>query len=87
MHIGLFEPTVMMFGLQGAPGTFSRMIAVDIAPMYHEFPPNHFKHYINDCLITTADDELALHCCMNHQLLDIFKEHLYFLKPLKCEFK
>jgi len=33
-HMGLFEPNVMLFGLQGAPGTFSRMIAVDVAPMY-----------------------------------------------------
>jgi hypothetical protein len=33
-HIGLFEPTVMMFRLQGAPGTFSRMIAVNVSPMY-----------------------------------------------------
>jgi Reverse transcriptase (RNA-dependent DNA polymerase) len=86
-HIGLFEPTVMVFGLQGAPGTFSRMIAVDVAPMYHEFPPNRFKHYMDDCLIATADGELTLHRKMNHRLLDIFEEHLYFLKPSKCEFE
>jgi Reverse transcriptase (RNA-dependent DNA polymerase) len=57
----LFEPNVMLFGLQGAPGTFSRMIAVDIAPMYHEFPQNRFKHYMDDCLIATAEGELQLH--------------------------
>jgi hypothetical protein len=51
----------MVFGLQGAPGTFSRMIAVDVAPMYREFPPDHFKHYMDDCLVATADGELALH--------------------------
>jgi hypothetical protein len=62
MHIGLFEPTVMMFRLQGAPRTFSRMIAVDVAPMYREFPPNHFKHYMDDCLIATTEGELTLHC-------------------------
>jgi Reverse transcriptase (RNA-dependent DNA polymerase) len=86
-HIGLFQPTVMVFGLQGTPGTFSRMIAVDIAPMYREFPPDCFKHYMDNCLIATAKGELALHQWMNHCLLDIFEEHSYFLKPSKCEFE
>jgi hypothetical protein len=86
-HIGLFQPTVMVFGLQGAPGTFSRMIAVDVAPMYREFPPDRFKHYMDDCLVATADRELALHRRMTHRLLDIFEEHSYFLKPSKCEFE
>jgi hypothetical protein len=63
------------------------MIVVDIAPMYREFPPDHFKHYMDDCLIATAEGELALHQWMNHHLLDIFEEHSYFLKPSKCEFK
>ena len=45
-HMGLFEPKVMLFGLQGAPGTFSQMIAVDMAPMYREFPADRFKHTI-----------------------------------------
>jgi hypothetical protein len=77
----------MVFGLQGTPRTFSRMITVDVAPMYREFPLDHFKHYMNDCLITTAEGELALHQCMNHHHLDIFEEHSYFLKPSKCEFE
>jgi hypothetical protein len=87
MHISLFEPTVMMFGLQGAPRIFSRMITVDVAPMYCKFPLNRFKHYMDDCLIAMANSELKLHCQMNHCLLDIFEEHSYFLKPLKCEFE
>jgi hypothetical protein len=87
MHIGLFEPTVMMFGLQGAPGTFLRMITVNVTPMYCKFPPNRFKHYMDDCLVATADGELGLHCRMNHCLLDIFEEHSYFLKPSKCKFE
>src|SRR6267142_875155 len=50
-----FEPNVMLFGLQGAPGTFSRMIVVDMAPMYREFPENRFKHYMDDCLVATGE--------------------------------
>jgi Reverse transcriptase (RNA-dependent DNA polymerase) len=84
---GLFEPNVMLFGLQGAPGTFSRMIAVDIVPMYQEFPQNRFKHYMDDCLIATAEGEQQLHRKMNHRLLDLFEQHSYFLKPLKCVFE
>ena len=85
--MGLFEPNVMLFGLQGAPGTFSRMIAVDVAPMYREFPSDWFKHYMDDCLVATGDGELELHRKMNHQLLEIFEDHSYFLKPSKCVFE
>jgi len=86
-HMRLFEPKVMLFGLQGAPGTFSRMITVDVAPMYREFPTNRFKHYMDDCLVTTGKGKLALHRQMNHRLLEIFKEHSYFLKLSKCIFE
>ena len=86
-HMGLFKPNIMLFGLQGAPGTFSRMITVDVAPMYREFPANRFKHYMDDCLIATAEGELTLHRQMNHRLLDLFKENSYFLKPSKCIFE
>jgi hypothetical protein len=84
---GLFEPNVMLFGLQGAPRTFSCMIAVDIAPMYHEFPQNWFKHYMDNCLIVTVEGELQLHQQVNHRLLDLFEQHSYFLKPSRCVFE
>jgi len=86
-HMGLFKPKVMLFRLQGAPGTFSRMIAVNVAPMYREFPENQFKHYMDDCLVATGEGELKLHHAMNHHLLQIFEEHSYFLKPSKCVFE
>src|SRR6266850_1105871 len=86
-HMGLFEPKVMLFGLQGAPGTFSRMIAVNVAPMYREFPADRFKHYMDNCLIATGNGELMLHRQMNHRLLQIFEEHSYFLKLSKCVFE
>jgi hypothetical protein len=63
------------------------MIAVDVGPMYQEFPQNRFKHYMDDCLVATADGELDLHQEMNHRLLKIFEEHSYFLKPSKCIFE
>jgi hypothetical protein len=42
---------------------------------------------MDDCLVATAEGELALHRRMNHRLLDIFEEHSYFLKPSKCKFE
>src|SRR5580693_7019423 len=63
------------------------MIAINIAPMYHEFPQNQFKHHMDDCLIATAEGELQLHRKMNHRLLDLFEQHSYFLKPSKCVFE
>jgi hypothetical protein len=84
---GLFKLNVMLFSLQGAPKTFSQMIAINIAPMYHEFLQNWFKHYMDNCLIATAEGELQLHQQMSHRLLDLFEQHSYFLKPSKCMFK
>src|SRR6267142_2584353 len=60
-HMGLFEPKVMLCRLQGAPGTFLQMIAVNVAPMYREFPADRFKHYMDNCLIATGEGELTLH--------------------------
>jgi hypothetical protein len=56
-------------------------------PMYREFPQNHFKHYMDNCLVATADGELNLYREMNHRLLNIFEEHSYFLKPFKFIFE
>jgi hypothetical protein len=55
--------------------------------MYHKFPLNRFKHYMDDCLVAITEGELTLHCHMNHRLLDIFEEHSYFLKLSKCKFE
>jgi Reverse transcriptase (RNA-dependent DNA polymerase) len=84
---GLFKFNVMPFGLCNAPGTFTRGLGSDIQPMYKEFPTNHFKYYMDDCLITTGEGEVDLHRKMVYKMLEIFKEKSYFLKPLKCEFK
>lgn len=63
------------------------MIAIDMVPMYREFPLNQFKDYMDNCLIATTDGKLGLHQQMNHHLLNIFKKRLYFLKLSKCVFE
>ena len=77
----------MPFGLCNTPGTFSRGLGNDIQAMYKEFPTNRFRHYMDDCIIGTAQGELTLHRKMVHRLLDLFEEHSYFLKLSKCEFE
>lgn len=42
---------------------------------------------MDDCLVATSEGELVLHRQMNHQLLEIFKQHSYFLKLSKCVFE
>jgi RNase H-like domain found in reverse transcriptase/Reverse transcriptase (RNA-dependent DNA polymerase) len=86
-HRGLFEFNVMPFGLCNAPGTFSRGLGNDVQPMYKEFPTNRFKHYMDDCIISMKEGEEDLHKHMTHRLLEIFKQHSYFLKLAKCEFE
>jgi RNase H-like domain found in reverse transcriptase/Reverse transcriptase (RNA-dependent DNA polymerase) len=86
-HRGLFEFNVMPFRLCNAPGTFSQELGNDVQPMYKEFPTNRFKHYMDDCIISTKEGEEDLHKHMTHCLLELFEQHSYFLKPAKCEFE
>jgi RNase H-like domain found in reverse transcriptase/Reverse transcriptase (RNA-dependent DNA polymerase) len=86
-HHRLFEFNVMPFGLCNTPGTFSRGLGNNVQPMYKEFPNNHFKHYMDNCIISTKEGEEDLHRQMTHCLLEIFEQYSYFLKPAKCEFK
>jgi hypothetical protein len=80
-HRGLFEFNVMPFGLCNAPGTFARGLGEDVQPMYREFPLNRFKHYMDDCLIATAEGEEELHERMVHCLLEILKKNRIFSNP------
>jgi hypothetical protein len=65
-HRGLFEFNVMPFGLCNTPRTFARGLRNDVQPMYREFPANRFRHYMDNCLIATAEGEEELHKQMVH---------------------
>lgn len=79
---GLFEPTVMFFGLCNSPATFQSM-------MNHLFKDliNQEKVvvYMDDILIFTED--LESHRQVTEEVLKILQENDLFLKPEKCEFK
>ena len=75
---GLFEPTVMFFGLWNSPGMFQAMMD-DI-----------FGYMITECTIWTtfflfAPDKVTL-MEITKKVLAQLKENNIFLKPTKCEF-
>ena len=82
MNIGLFEPTVMFFGLTNAPATFQAM-------MNHLFHDLIMKGkvviYLDNILIFSKDiDEHRQITC---QVLQILWENTLSLKPEKCKFE
>ena len=79
---GLFEPTVMFFGLTNSPATFQSM-------MNHIFREEIYEGwliiYMDDMLIATKDNmEFHRKCVL--RVLRKLQEHDLYLKPQKCEF-
>jgi len=79
---GLFEPTVMFFGLTNSPATFQTMID-DI--FQDEVAQGWLRIYMDDMIIATEDDEVLHELRINH-ILDKLKKFDLFLKPKKCKF-
>ena len=78
---GLFEPTVMFFGLCNSPATFQAMMD-DI-----------FGDLINDCIIIVYMDDIFIFVTdtptltkNTKEVLKRLKDNDLFLKPTKCEF-
>jgi Reverse transcriptase (RNA-dependent DNA polymerase) len=79
---GLFEPTVMFFGLTNSPMTFQTMMD-DI--FQEEITQGWLKIYMDDMIITMEDDNV-LHTQKVNQILQKLIDHDLFLKPEKCQF-
>ena len=79
---GLFEPTVMCFGLCNAPSTFQTMMNEVLA---EEIATGHVVVYIDDILIFTND--LDLHRKLVTQILQKLQDNDLFAKPEKCHFE
>jgi len=79
---GLFEPTVMFFGLTNSPATFQTMMD-DI--FQEEIAQGWLRIYMDDMIIATKDDEVLHELRVNH-ILDKLKKFDLFLKPEKCRF-
>src|SRR5487761_1795964 len=88
---GLFEPTVMFFGLTNSPATFQTMMNSIFAP---EIAQAWLTVYMDDMAIHTRRQEketeaqhLERHRSHVRTILTKLKEHNLFLKPEKCTFE
>lgn len=79
---GLFEPTVMFFGLTNSPATFQNMMNNIFADFIAE---GKVTVYLDDILIFSAN--LEEHRRIVTEVLRRLKENNLFLKPEKCEFE
>ena len=79
---GLFEPTVMFFGLTNSPATFQALMNHILKELIDE---GHVIVYMDDILVFT--DSIVEHRQIVHRVLDILKENNLYLKPEKCTFE
>ena len=77
---GLYEYTVMSFGLTNAPATFMRLMN----SVFHEYLDKFVVIYIDDILVySKTEDEHAEHLRL---ILTKLREHRLYAKFSKCEF-
>jgi Reverse transcriptase (RNA-dependent DNA polymerase) len=88
---GLFEPTVMFFGLTNSPATFQMMMNLIFS---EEIAEQWLTVYMDDMAIHTkrTEDETELQHILRHRsyvcrVLAKLLEHNLFLKPEKCMFE
>ena len=82
---GLYEPTVMYFGLTNSPATFCRTMQKMLWNWLNKYP-DKTGNYIDDMVVATKGDP-QWHWQIVAELLDIFQQNSYFLQPAKCEFE
>ncbi len=82
-NMGLFEPTVMPFGLRNAPAVFQRMMNTQFADI---IAMGKVIIYMDDILVATKDDKEEHRQMVNRVLERLAKLDLY-LKPGKCQFE
>ncbi len=84
---GLFELTVMYFGLTNSPATFQTMmnhIYQDVI-LKHEPLRMTIRVYMDDISIATRTN-LVDHQCAVHNILKVVQLHDLYFKPKKCLF-
>src|SRR5712672_371109 len=77
---GLYEPTVMFFGMTNSPATFQAMMNAIFEDKIQE---GWLTVYMDDMLIATPDDPVFHKKCI-HKILDKLEKHDLYLKPEKC---
>ncbi|VDC03698.1 unnamed protein product [Peniophora sp. CBMAI 1063] len=81
-NMGLFELTVMFFGLTNLPATFQAIMNKLFRDLIHE---GVVVVYLDNILIFTK--MLEEHCCVTRKVSRILRENKLYLQPEKCEFE
>ena len=81
-NLGLFEPTVMFFGLCNAPATFQAFVNTIFKELIHR---DVIVIYLDDILIFSRDQHS--HREVVQEVMRILKDNQLYLKPQKCEFE
>lgn len=79
---GLFEPTVMFFGLTNSPATFQGFMNEIFKDLISE---GHVVIYMDDILIFTENPQQ--HRIIVRKVLEILRKNKLYLKPEKCFFE
>ena len=79
--LGLFEPTVMFFGLTNSPATFQAMMNMIFQDL---IIARKITVYMDNILIFSKT--MAEHVQIINQVLQILHDNDLYLKPKKCEF-
>jgi hypothetical protein len=80
---GLFEPTVMFFGLMNSPATFQMMMMNNILrPLIKQ---GKVLVYMDNIIVLT--NTIEEHRQITREVLEILRQNKLFLKPEKCEFE
>jgi hypothetical protein len=78
---GLFEPTVMFFGMSNSPATFSRMMTTIFREMLQE---GSLVNYMDDFAIPGETKQQLQECTI--KFLKIADRHNLYFKQSKCDF-
>jgi hypothetical protein len=82
MNFGLYELTVMFFGLTNLPATFQNMMDYIFI---EQIDKGWLVIYMDDMLVIT-EDNATLHYGLTKKVLQILRDNDLFLKPEKCTF-
>ena len=87
MKYGLWEPTVMFFGLCNSPSTFQAMMDWIFRPIKEKWAKKgtNVETYIDDVAVATHTNEADHKACIT-EILELAERYDLFFKPEKCVF-
>jgi hypothetical protein len=85
MPFGLYQPKVMLFGLQNSPATFQHCMDRVFNHIMNKYPGKVFV-YMDDVLIATREN-VEEHRRIVCEVLEMFRQESFFLKLAKCNFE